>query len=53
MTDAIKEFGRVDIVIANAGTVDKINWQKCIELNLVSLPFTLQYFSTFNSPCGR
>lgn len=34
--NTVKKFGRLDIVINNAGINNEKNWEKTIEVNLVS-----------------
>ena len=34
--EVIKQFGHLDIVCNNAGIGDEVNWEKTIDINLVS-----------------
>lgn len=31
----VEKYGRLDIVVNNAGIVDEIDWQKTVNINLV------------------
>ena len=35
MVAAITEEGHVDIVVANAGVIDEVNWKRCLDISLV------------------
>lgn len=32
---AVEKYGKLDIVVNNAGVVDEINWQRTVNVNLV------------------
>lgn len=32
---AVEKYGKLDIVVNNAGIVDEIDWQRTVDINLV------------------
>ena len=32
---AVEKYGKLDIVVNNAGVVDEIDWQRAVNINLV------------------